>query len=73
MNLDASQIRFVTRGVTPEEIAAITAVLTAAEAEQAAATEAARPSVAADGWERSRRRLREPLDPGPGAWRSFEA
>ncbi|ERK73342.1 hypothetical protein N136_00320, partial [Leifsonia aquatica ATCC 14665] len=33
--LDPSQIRFVTRGVTPEEVAAVTAVLTAAAAEQA--------------------------------------
>jgi hypothetical protein len=72
VNLDASQIRFVTRGATPEEIAAVTAVLTAAAAEQAAEAEAACPSVTQDGWERSRRRLRSPVVPGPGAWRSFD-
>jgi len=71
VNLDPSQIRFVTRGVTPEEIAAVTAVLTAAAAEQTAEAEAARPTSAPDGWERSRRRLRGPIDPTQGAWRSF--
>ncbi|MFF2052800.1 acyl-CoA carboxylase epsilon subunit [Leifsonia sp. NPDC058194] len=69
--LDASQIRFVTRGVTAEEIAAVTAVLTAAAAEQAAAAGDARPSTGPDAWERSQRRLRTPLTPGDGAWRSF--
>ncbi|WP_025155574.1 acyl-CoA carboxylase epsilon subunit [Leifsonia aquatica] len=69
--LDPSQIRFVTRGVTAEEIAAVTAVLTAAAAEQAAAAAAARPVAGPDAWVRSQRRLRTPLNPGPGAWRSF--
>jgi hypothetical protein len=69
--LDPSQIRFVTRGVTPEEIAAVTAVLTAAAAEQAAAERDARPVAGPDAWARSQRRLRSPLTPGPGAWRSF--
>ena len=71
MTLDASDIRFVTRGVTAEEIAAVTAVLTAAAAEQAAATQAARPSAAPDGWARTQRGLRTPIQPGAGAWRSF--
>ncbi|OJX78931.1 acyl-CoA carboxylase subunit epsilon [Leifsonia sp. 71-9] len=69
--LDPSQIRFVTRGVTPEEIAAVTAVLTAAAAEQAAAANDARPAAVPDAWARSQRQLRTPLAPGPGAWRSF--
>jgi len=71
VTLDASQIRFVTHGVTAEEIDAVTAVLTAAAAEQAAATEAARPPTAPDGWARTQRGLRGPIQPGPGAWRSF--
>ena len=71
MTLDPSELRFVTRGVTAEEIAAVTAVLTAAAAEQAAAVEAARPSSTPDGWARSQRGLRAPIQPGPGAWRSF--
>lgn len=69
--LDPSQIRFVTRGVTAEEIAAVTAVLTAAAAEQAAAASGARPAAGPDAWARSQRQLRSPLSPGPGAWRSF--
>ena len=69
--LDPSQLRFVTRGVTAEEIAAVTAVLTAAAAEQAAAARDARPQQGPDAWERSQRRLRSPLTPGIGMWRSF--
>ncbi|MBW8872321.1 MAG: hypothetical protein JF618_09220 [Leifsonia sp.] len=69
--LDPSQLRFVTRGVTPEEIAAVTAVLTAAAAEQAAAAREARTEHGPDGWARTQRSLRGELRPGPGAWRSF--
>jgi hypothetical protein len=71
--LDPSQLRFLTPGVTPEEIAAVTAVLTAAAAEQAAAARDARPQRGPDAWARSQRQLRQPLVPGPGAWRSFSA
>ncbi|UAJ80538.1 hypothetical protein IT072_05800 [Leifsonia sp. ZF2019] len=71
--LDPSQIRFITRGVTAEEVAAVTAVLTAAAAEQAAAARDARPATGPDAWGRSQRSLRTPLSPGPGAWRSFSA
>ncbi len=71
MTLDPSQLRFVTRGVTAEEIAAVTAVLTAAAAEQAAAADTSRPAPATDAWARSQRNLRSTLQPGPGAWRSF--
>jgi len=70
-NLEPDQIRFVTPGVTPEEIAAVTAVLTALAAEQQAATRATRSSASTDAWARSQRGLREPLHPGDGAWRSF--
>ena len=72
-NLEPEQIQFVTRGVTPEEIAAVTAVLTAAAAEQQAASRAARSTTGPDAWERSQRALRQPLQPGTGAWRSFSA
>jgi hypothetical protein len=71
--LDPSELRFVTRGVTPEEIAAVTAVLTAAAAEQAAAEKEAHPVSGPDGWARSQRPLRSELRPGSGAWRSFSA
>jgi hypothetical protein len=68
---DAENIRIVTRGVTPEEVAAVTAVLTAAMAEAEAAARDARPEAGPDAWARSQRSLRTPLTPGVGAWRSF--
>ncbi|WP_223694551.1 acyl-CoA carboxylase epsilon subunit [Leifsonia poae] len=71
--LEAEQIRFVTRGVTPEEIAAVTAVLTAAAAEQSAAAKTGRTPTGPDAWARSQRTLRRPLHPGAGEWRSFSA
>jgi hypothetical protein len=69
----AGRIRIVTRGVTPEEIAAVTAVLTAAIAEQEQAARSAKPSAGPDAWARSQRPLRHPLHPGAGTWRSFSA
>ena len=69
--LDPSQLRFLTKGVTPEEVAAVTAVLASAAAEAAAAARDARPQQGPDGWERTQRSLRRPLEGGPGAWRSF--
>ncbi|GAB3585127.1 hypothetical protein GCM10027406_32820 [Leifsonia lichenia] len=71
MTSDAENIRIVTRGVTPEEVAAVTAVLTAALAEAEAAARDARPATGPDAWARSQRALRTPLAPGVGAWRSF--
>ena len=70
-SLDPSQLRFVTRGLTAEEIAAVTAVLTAAAAEQAAAATEVQAERGPDAWARTQRALRTPLNPGPGAWRSF--
>ncbi|HEV7186015.1 MAG: acyl-CoA carboxylase epsilon subunit [Actinomycetales bacterium] len=69
--LSADQLQFVTRGVTPEEVAAVTAVIAAAAAEQEAADRAERAVAGPDAWERSQRALRRPLHPGAGAWRSF--
>ncbi|WP_431279714.1 acyl-CoA carboxylase epsilon subunit [Leifsonia poae] len=69
--LSAEQIQFVTRGVTPEEIAAVTAVLTAAAAEQQAAAAEQQASEGVDGWSRTQRALREPVHPEAGSWRSF--
>ncbi|GAA2058437.1 acyl-CoA carboxylase epsilon subunit [Leifsonia soli] len=69
--LDPSQLRFLTRGVTAQEIAAVTAVLTAAAAEQAAAGKALRAEAGPDAWARTQRGLRGELRPGAGAWRSF--
>jgi len=66
----ATSIRFVTKRVTPEEIAAVTAVLTAALREQALAVPASTPPAEASGWSRSARSLRQPL---VGGWRGFTA
>ncbi|HEY5224174.1 MAG TPA: acyl-CoA carboxylase epsilon subunit [Microbacteriaceae bacterium] len=62
-------IAFRTANVTPTEIAAVTAVVTAALQEHAGIEADAQtaPSV----WQRSQRRLRAPIAPGPGAWQSF--
>ena len=68
---DDSDITFLTGGVTPHEVAAVSAVLTAALAEQAADS-AVRTRRGRSAWERSQRHLRTPLMPGHGAWRSFD-
>ncbi|MFF1875687.1 acyl-CoA carboxylase epsilon subunit [Kitasatospora herbaricolor] len=72
-SFDPAQLRIVTPGVTPEEVAALTAVLTAAMAEHEEAARSARTTSGPDGWARSQRALRGPLDAGSGAWRSFSA
>ena len=63
-------IRVVGGSPTPEELAAVTAVLTSVldelSAEQVRASEAG-PS----GWQRSQRPIRSTIVPGAGAWRSF--
>ncbi|CAN5125875.1 hypothetical protein BH09ACT5_BH09ACT5_24190 [soil metagenome] len=66
------QIRVVSPNATPEEVAAVTAVITQALGELADELGAqAGPRVSE--WQRSQRALRAPLTPGPGAWRSFSA
>ena len=55
---------------TPEEIAAVTAVLQASLAELAAEQEL-RAESGPSAWQRSQRQLRVPLHPARGAWRSF--
>jgi hypothetical protein len=52
------------------ELAAITAVLTAA-LEELAAEQGRRKSAGPSAWERSQRGLRRPVNPGPGQWRGF--
>ncbi|CAO1652944.1 acyl-CoA carboxylase subunit epsilon [Salinibacterium sp. NSLL150] len=66
---EPADIRIVSRNVTPEEAAAVTAVVRAAlleSAELAGADETA-PITA---WARSQRPIRQPLTPGPGAWKA---
>ena len=52
---------------TPEELAALVAVLTA---RAGAAAGPARPKPRRSAWSAPSRRLRRPLPHGPGAWRS---
>ncbi|CAN5393958.1 hypothetical protein BH10ACT4_BH10ACT4_12910 [soil metagenome] len=54
---------------TPEELAAVTAVITSMIEELEDGQRAGGPRVSA--WQRSQRSIRAPLNPGAGAWRSF--
>ncbi|MCP2031652.1 hypothetical protein L1277_001750 [Okibacterium sp. HSC-33S16] len=60
-------VRVLRGSPTPEEIAAVTAVLSAAVVEEAA--KAPEPHRAPSAWQRSQRSMREPLTPGHGRWR----
>ena len=62
-------IRIIAGNPTPDELAAVTAVLARALEEEAG--EQPRPPSRRSAWERSRAGLRGALAPGPGAWRSF--
>ena len=64
-------LRVLTPNLTPEEIAAVTAVLQGALDELAASFDVG--VVPQSAWQRSQRGLRVPLSPGAGAWRSFSA
>ncbi|GAB3616085.1 hypothetical protein GCM10027416_06420 [Okibacterium endophyticum] len=69
---DGAQIavRVVNGSPSAGDIAAVTAVLTAALVEQAGAQDAV-PQAAESAWQRSRRRLRTPLEPGAGRFSSW--
>jgi Acyl-CoA carboxylase epsilon subunit len=66
----ALDLRIVTAGVTDEEVAAVTAVITASldELANSMAVDAASPVSA---WQRSQRSVRSTLVPGAGSWRNF--
>jgi len=68
--LPPADIRVLRGSPTPEELAALTAVIHGVVDELAAneATHALRVTTA---WQRSQKQLRTPLSPGQGAWRSF--
>ena len=66
----AADIRVVRGQPTPEELAAVTAVIHGIVDELADA-EATRALHVTTAWQRTQRRLRQPLHPGQGAWRSF--
>jgi hypothetical protein len=69
---EAPSIRVITRSVTPEELAAVTAVVQAAVADELESLHAG-VHIGPSAWERSQRTLRTPLHPAPGAWRGFSA
>tara|TARA_R110002124_G_scaffold47121_3_gene140596 strand:- start:6773 stop:7009 length:237 start_codon:yes stop_codon:yes gene_type:complete len=64
---EPAEIRILSQNITPEEVAAVTAVVRAAllESAELAGADDVPPASA---WARSQRPLREPLNPGPGAW-----
>lgn len=66
----ASAIRIVSTGADAADVAAVTAVLTAA-LDELAASHASDSATPISAWQRGQRQLRTPLVPGPGAWRSF--
>ena len=68
-SIDVSQLVIETRGLSETEVAAVTAVLSAALREQAAANHPAA-DAARTSWQRSQRGLRNPLDRGTDAWRN---
>ena len=70
MSSEPLDLRIVSPGATPAEIAAVTAVLRTAIDEMTAELDAATPP-AVSAWQRSQRSLRAPLHPAPGAWRGF--
>jgi hypothetical protein len=59
-------LRVIRGDATPEEIAALLAVVTA----RSAATAEPEPSTAPPAWLDRAGRMRQPLPPGPGAWRA---
>lgn len=62
------KLRVVRGNPTPEETAALVAVLTARAAPARPAAPASHPRTA---WSDPARQMRRPLPHGPGAWRSF--
>ena len=69
MTADPSGLTVVAGHPTAEEVAALTAAVTAVLAARAARDRAAAARRQAGGWADRSRLLRAPLAPGPGAWR----
>lgn len=66
----ATDIRVIHGQPTAEELAAITAVIHGV-VDELAADEATRALRVTTAWQRTQKRLRAPMSPGAGAWRSF--
>ena len=67
---DPAELRFVTRGVTDQEAAAVTAVLRALLREESDSLQAA-PAAARSAWLDSQRAIRPVLARGDERWRGF--
>ncbi len=67
---DPATLRFVTRGVTHSEAAAVTAVLRGLLREESDRLRKT-PSTGQSAWQRAQRSIRSPLTPGPGRWNNF--
>ncbi|GAA2242502.1 hypothetical protein N1031_14515 [Herbiconiux moechotypicola] len=67
---DTPAIRVLTRSVTAEELAAVTAVVQAAVGDELDSLQH-EVRIGPSAWDRSSRALRAPLRPGPDAWRGF--
>lgn len=65
---DGPTLRVIRGDATPEEIAALVAVVSAANARATAPTEPPAPRMSS--WRDPARRMRVPLPHGPGAWRA---
>ena len=68
----AADLRIVSGGASPEDVAAVIAVLRGALDELAAANDAGvAPVISA--WQRSQKPIRTSISPAPGVWRAFSA
>ncbi len=67
MSTDQPLLRITSGHPTPDEVAAVTAVLLAVARSRTPGTEPVHP---AGGWADPALRLRRPLPAGPGAWRA---
>jgi hypothetical protein len=67
---DPAELRFVTRGVTDQEAAAVTAVLRAVLREESDSLQEL-PRRVPNAWADSQRATRAPLQRGDGRWRAF--
>lgn len=68
--IDPTEIIFVSRYVTQMEVSAVTAVLQGLLQEESDGNRRAS-TRGQSAWQRSTRPMRQPLNPGPGQWRSF--
>ena len=66
----ALDLRIVSKGVSAEEIAAVTAVITASF-DELASTMAVDATAPVSAWQHSQRSARSTLVPEAGSWRSF--